>query len=206
MSQCFRILLQWRGIPLTVGPQPARGLSCASPDFSFLHRGGWVGREGPQLAGGEGWGPHCLGVPHPSPPQLTRKRWSWLAAPSGPAGLSAGVPVCWTRPTRRGQDGGVAFCAWTERRRPMRGLLFGSPLVALGRPLAGLDVTQALARRMTRSQLAQKLTSVHPACRGPRGGLAMAIWGGGTWREQPSRGLTMSRPFSGEGTWAQKIK
>lgn len=28
---------------------------------------------------------------------------------------------------------------------------------------------------MTRSQLAQKLTSVHPACRGPRGGLA--IWG-----------------------------
>lgn len=44
---------------------------------------------------------------------------------------------------------------------------------------------------MTRSQLAQKLTSVHPACRGPHGGLA--IWG--SWREQPSRGLTMSRAF-----------
>lgn len=36
-----------------------------------------------------------------------------------------------------------------------------SPGCRFGRLLAGLDVTPALGRRMTRSQLAQKLTSVH---------------------------------------------
>lgn len=58
---------------------------------------------------------------------------------------------------------------------------------------------------MTWSQLAQKLTSVHPACRGPHGDLAFR----GMWREQPSRGLTMSRAFWVRqlGTLAQrKIK
>lgn len=132
-------------------------------------------------------GAHCLWIPTADSKTVVLAGTSARVSAFGTSWSQRWRPSLLDQTNQTRTRWGVAFCAWTNC---VVQCAF-SPGCRFGRLWAGLDVTQALGRRMTRSQLAQKLTSVHPACRGPRGGLA--IWG--TWEAQPSRGLTMSRAF-----------